>query len=299
MAQTKDHSTRRIGNIRYHCFDLIIVTHYNSNASSSLLRFHFIWFYVIRPLSVTKTSFPCGVLQLLLLLFWQLIAVIALYVERSSVVVYCFAILIWGMAMKNCFWAFYKRIHCLLAWHLCRYKSFRFRKRELTLSIGKNVLCLCHTVEKCHVHFLSSSITFRLFDLFRHFGLTIAFVFDCWFCYVTKPIFNNRPNTGNNIIRLMTFVNKTLSPGMYICGIKDTHTKYESMMGSWKTHKNPSICRFVYLAMNYYFWTNNTMKNYWTKGLHFHLKTTITKNTIYTEKHVHFSRCSSFQVIFI
>lgn len=40
--------------------------------------------YVIRPLSVTKTSFPCGVL-LLLLLFWQLIAVIALYVERSSV----------------------------------------------------------------------------------------------------------------------------------------------------------------------------------------------------------------------
>lgn len=50
-----------------------------------------------------------------------------------------------------------------------------------------------------------------MFDLFRHFGLTIAFVFNVGFVIWQKPFANNRQNAGNNIIKLMTSVNKILS----------------------------------------------------------------------------------------
>lgn len=104
--------------------------------------------------------------------------------------------------MKNCFRTFYKRIYCLLHWHLCRYKSFRSNNIHThthlhTQSMGKDFIYF--EMKKRHMHAcqsflitLSLHLSRSLFDLFRHFSLTIAFVFDCWFCYLTEPIYNNR-----------------------------------------------------------------------------------------------------------
>lgn len=214
---------------------LIIVTHYNPNGSSSLLRFHFNWFLVcmlcVRHSSLqysTATFFlPCCVL------FWQLIAVIAL-----CVLCVCHFHLENGNE-KLLFEHFNKRTHCLLYWHLCRYKSFGLRahlshSRWVSPSLFQYIN---RFGKESHMHVCHSSLSF---DLFRHFGLTIAFVFGCWFCYLTKPIFNNRPNTGNNIIRLMTFVNKILSPDW------KSKTDTSQWMGSWKIHKHSSTVFLLY-----------------------------------------------------
>lgn len=130
-----------------------------------------------------------------------------LYTVCMRCCVCVFAILIWEMAMKNCFWTFQPTkgpiVFIALAFILL-YKSFG-------LLDDRFQLCVCACVACLSISFNRTRTRVCMFDLFRHFGLTIAFVFNVGFVIWQKPFANNRQNAGNNIIKLMTSVNKILS----------------------------------------------------------------------------------------
>lgn len=151
---------------------------------SSLLRFHFA---VGCPQCWSETPFFTISVRCVSL-FWQLIAVIALLCvpflfENGN------EKLLSSISTKG-------SIVCYIGIYT-PYKSFGL--------LDERVACV--------------ALFFRVFSfirsigLFRHFGLTIAFCIQTiWFCTMwQKPSSNNSKNAGNNIIRLMTLVNKILS----------------------------------------------------------------------------------------
>lgn len=177
----------------------IIVTHYNSNVSSSLLCFHFecvficvavlfVWWRRWDDLFVVRWSS----------FFWQLIAVIASSLSLFLYVCVYICHFHFRMAMKNCFPTIQQKdlLFVTLAFIPCT----------------NHLVCptehsMCHI---CRFYFVRS---LNGIGLFRHFGLTIGFCIQNHFVLydVTMPFSNNSQNAGNNIIRLMTLVNKILS----------------------------------------------------------------------------------------
>lgn len=123
-------------------------------------------------------DFKDGTMLLLsvdILLFWQLIAVIASIFSLSLTQNVCMCVYIWHyylrMAMKNCFPTFQQKDLLFVT------LAFISRTNHLVCPRERS---MCHMF-RCF--FVCSLNGIGLFSLFRHFGLTIGFcIRTIWFC---------------------------------------------------------------------------------------------------------------------